>query len=116
MAVACVVGRSLALVARPGRIRSCLEQDSGQVGKAGGCCLVQGGIASGLRHVDIRAVGQQESNCLGIPAQGYTGMQRLVLQRVARELAHLRAVVEQQSCRSRSAKGSGQVKRSPTVS
>ena len=72
-------------------ICSGFEQNPRQVRKPGGGRLMKRRVASGLRHIDIRALLDQQAHGLTILAQGNTSMQRLVVHRdCARSGAHAR--------------------------
>jgi len=102
-------------MANPRRVRSSFEEDSDQVRPAVGRGLVERGVASSLRHVDIRALLDQQAHGFTILANGNTCMQRLVVHGVPREAVYMRAVGEQQRRRLGSAKRGRQVKRPPAV-
>ena len=84
-------------MANASRVRSRLEQDPRQLFEPGSRRLVQGRVASGLRHVYVRSLRNQKAHRLAILAQGNAGMQWLIVHRVAREAVHMRSVGKQQS-------------------
>ena len=86
---ACVVGRSLALVAKIGRVRSGLEQDLDEVRAPIGCSLVERRVASCLRHVDIRSLLDQQARGLAIPAYGNASVERLVVLGIPRKAVYM---------------------------
>ena len=75
--------------------------------------LVQRSVASGLRHVHICSLGDQNAGGLAILAQSDAGVQRLVVLGVAGEAMDMRPVDEQQSRCGRPAKGSRKMQEAP---
>ncbi len=96
-ALASVIGRLLALIATPGWIRTRFKQYPRQLFEPGGGSLVQGSVASGLRHIYIRALLNQDARRLRIAAERNTGMQWLIAHRVVREAMHVRPMGKQES-------------------
>ena len=115
-ALACIVSRTFSLVAAQILFRPCFQQNLDQLDQTTSRCLVQRAVATGLRHVYVRSLCNEDADRLRIPAQGNTCMQCLIVQWVAREAVHVRSVGKQQNCCRRSAKCGCQVERSPTVS
>lgn len=103
------------MVADLGRVRSCLEQNSRQLLEPGCRCLMQRGVASSLRPVDVSTLGDQNARGLAIAAQSDTRMQWLVMHGIARELVYLRSVDQQQRRGLWSTKCGRQVKWRPAV-
>jgi hypothetical protein len=96
-------------------VRSRVKQYPRQVRTPCGSCLMKRRVSSGLRHIDIRALLDQQAHGLTILAQGNTCMQWLVVHGIPREAVYMRAVGEQQSRRLGSAKRGRQMQRRPTV-
>jgi hypothetical protein len=92
-----------------------VKQYPRQVRTPCGSCLMKRRVSSGLRHIDIRALLDQQAHGLTILAQGNTCMQWLVVHGIPREAVYMRAVGEQQSCGLGSAKRGRQVQRRPAV-
>ena len=80
-----------------------------QVRTPGGSCLMKRRVSSGLGHIDIRALLDQQAHSLAILTQGNTCMQWLVVHGIPREAVYMRAVGEQKSRRLGSAKRGRQV-------
>jgi len=115
-AFASIISRSLSLIAAHIRVRPGLKKTFSQLYQSRSRCLVQGGVASGLCHVHVRTLGNQDAHRLQVAAQGDTCMQWLIAHRVAREAVYVCSVGKKQSRCLGSAKCSCQVKRSPAVS
>ena len=82
---ACIVGRSFTLMAEHSPVRPGVKKYLRQVRTPCGRSLVQRRVASGLRHVDIRSLLDQQAHSLAILAQGNTCMQRLVVHGIPRK-------------------------------
>ncbi len=97
------------------RVCSRFEQDPDHVFESGSRRLVQRRVASGLRHVYVCALFDQEPHRFAIAAQCNAGMQWLIVHGVPREAVHMCSVSKQESGCLGSAKCGCQVKRRPTV-
>jgi len=87
---ACIVGRSFTLMAEHSPVRPGVKKYLRQVRTPGSRSLVQRRVASGLRHVDIRSLLDQQAHSLAILAQGNTCMQRLVVHGIPRKAVYMR--------------------------
>ena len=110
-----IVGRSLTLVASHIPFGPGFKQNRNHLYQPGSRRLVQGGITSGLRHVYVRPLGNQEAHRPRVAAQGNTCVEWLIAHRVVRETVYVCAMGKQKSRRLGSAKPRCQVERSPAV-
>lgn len=97
------------------RVCSRFEQDPDHIFESGRRRLVQRCVPSGLGHVYVCALLDQQPQRFAIAAQCNTGMQWLVVHGVPRKAVYMCSVSKQESRCLGSAKRRRQVKRRPTV-
>ena len=97
------------------RVRAGFEKQPGEVLSARGGSLVQGGVSARLLHVHVCSLGDQDPHRLQILAKGDTGVEGLIVHRVAGETMQVGPVSQQQRRSLRATERSRQMQRRPTV-
>ena len=96
-------------------VRARFKQDLNQVRTPVGRRLVERRVTSGLRHVDIRSLLDQQAHGFAILAYGNAGMERLVVQGIPRKAVYMGSMGQQQNGCLGSAERGRQMQRSPAV-